>query len=60
MNDLVMDKAEVISTYVYKAGIKGLQFELTTAVGLFQSIANVIFLLLANWFSRNMGERGIL
>ncbi len=59
-NNLVMKNAEVISTFVYKYGIKGLQFSLTTAVGLFQSIANVIFLLLANWFSRNMGERGIL
>ena len=59
-NNLVMKNAEVIATFVYKYGIKGLQFSLTTAVGLFQSIANVIFLLLANWFSRNMGERGIL
>ena len=59
-NNLVMKNAEVISTYVYKNGIKGLQFSLTTAVGLFQSIVNVIFLLLANWFSRKMGERGIV
>ena len=59
-NNLVMKNAEVISTFVYKYGIKGLQFSLTTAVGLFQSVANVIFLLLANWFSRNMGERGIM
>ena len=59
-NNLVMKNAEVISTFVYKYGIKGLQFSLTTAVGLFQSIANVFFLLLANWFSRKMGERGIM
>ncbi|MBR6155901.1 MAG: sugar ABC transporter permease [Lachnospiraceae bacterium] len=59
-NNLVMKNAEVIATFVYKYGIKGLQFSLTTAVGLFQSIANVIFLLLANWFSRKMGERGIM
>jgi len=59
-NNLVMKNAEVIATFVYKYGIKGLQFSLTTAVGLFQSIANVIFLVLANWFSRNMGERGIM
>ncbi len=59
-NNLVMKNAEVIATFVYKYGIKGLQFSLTTAVGLFQSVANVIFLVLANWFSRNMGERGIM
>ncbi|MBR6258025.1 MAG: sugar ABC transporter permease [Lachnospiraceae bacterium] len=59
-NNAVLKQAEVISTFVYKNGIKGLQFSLTTAVGLFQSIVNVIFLVLANWFSRKMGERGIV
>ena len=58
-NNLVMDVAEVISTFVYKNGIQGLQFSLTTAVGFFQSVICVIFLLLANWISRKLGERGI-
>lgn len=58
-NKLVMDVANVLSTYVYKVGIKGLQFSLTTAIGLFQSLVCVIFLLLANWLARKMGERGI-
>lgn len=58
-NNLVMNVAEVISTFVYKTGVKGLQFSLTTAVGLFQSVVGVVFLLLANWISRKLGERGI-
>lgn len=58
-NNLVMDVAEVISTYVYTNGIRGLQFSLTTAVGLFQSIVCLFFLLLANGISRRLGERGI-
>lgn len=58
-NKLVMDVANVISTFVYKNGIKGLQFSLTTAVGLFQSVICVFFLLFANWLSRKLGERGI-
>ncbi len=58
-NPTVLDKAEVIATYVYKAGIKGSQFSLTAAVGLFQSVVNVFFLLGANWLSRKFGERGI-
>ncbi|MBO4809205.1 MAG: sugar ABC transporter permease [Lachnospiraceae bacterium] len=58
-NKLVMDAAEVLATYVYKVGIKGLQFSLTTAVGLFQSLVNVFFLLSANFLSRKLGERGI-
>ena len=58
-NNLVMKSADVISTYVYRVGIKGLQFSLTTAVGLFQSIVGVFFLLMANYISRKFGERGI-
>ena len=58
-NKLVMDVANVLSTFVYKVGIKGLQFSLTTAVGLFQSIVCVFFLLLAKWLARKLGERGI-
>lgn len=58
-NNLVMEVADVISTFVYRSGIKGLQFSLTTAVGLFQSVVGVFFLLMANWISRKLGERGI-
>ena len=58
-NNLVMNVAEVLSTYVYRYGIKGLQFSLTTAVGLFQSVVGVIFLLGANTLSRKLGERGL-
>lgn len=58
-NNLVMDKADVIATYVYRVGIRGLQFSLTTAVGLFQSAVGVILILGTNWVSRKLGERGI-
>ena len=58
-NNLVMDVAEVLSTFVYKNGILGLKFSLTTAIGLFQSVICVFFLLMANWISRKLGERGI-
>lgn len=58
-NKLVMQYAEVISTFVYKYGIKSSQFSLTTAVGLFQSVIGVFFLLFSNWLARKFGERGI-
>ena len=58
-NNLVTNVANVISIYVYEKGIKGLQFSLTTAVGLFQSVVGLIFLLTANYISRRLGERGI-
>ena len=58
-NNLVISWAEVLPTYIYSHGIKGLQFSLTTAVGFFQSVVGVVFLLLANTISRKLGERGI-
>ena len=58
-NNLVMESAEVISTFVYKVGIQQLKFSLTTAVGLFQSVVGLFFLLSANAISRKLGERGI-
>lgn len=58
-NNLVRSVSNVISTFVYTNGIKGLQFSLTTAVGLFQSVICVIFLLLANTIAKRFGDRGI-
>lgn len=58
-NNLVRSVSNVISTFVYQNGIKGLQFSLTTAVGLFQSVICVIFLLMANTIAKKFGDRGI-
>lgn len=58
-NNLVNDVSNVISTFVYKYGIRGLQFSLTTAVGLFQSVVCVIFLVLADKIAKKFGERGV-
>ena len=58
-NNLVTSVSNVISTFVYTNGIRGLQFSLTTAVGLFQSVIGVIFLLISNTIARRLGERGI-
>lgn len=58
-NSMVRDVADVIATYVYTNGVRGLQFSLTTAVGLFQSVVCVIFLIIANTAAKKLGERGI-
>ncbi|MDR2701809.1 MAG: ABC transporter permease subunit [Spirochaetaceae bacterium] len=47
-NPTVMQVADVISTLVYRVGIRSSQFSLTAAVGLFQSVVCVIFLFSAN------------
>lgn len=58
-NQLVQSVSDVIATFVYRYGIRGLQFSLTVAVGLFQSLVCVIFLFMANALARKFGERGI-
>lgn len=58
-NMLVSDVSNVISIFVYNNGIRGLQFSLSTAVGLFQSVVCVIFLFAANALAKKSGERGI-
>jgi putative aldouronate transport system permease protein len=58
-NSSVMDVADVISTFVYRVGIRGMQFSLTAAVGLFQSVVSLVFLTTANWLAKKTGERGI-
>ena len=58
-NKLVISVSNVIASFVYTNGIRGLQFSLTAAVGLFQSVVCVVFLLLANGLAKKFGERGI-
>ncbi len=58
-NPLVTTASKTISIYVYEKGINGQQYSLTTAVGLFQSVICVIFLLLSNTLAKKFGERGI-
>jgi len=59
MNNIVIEVADVLSTLVYRLGIKSYQFSLTTAIGLFQSVICVIFLVGANTLAKKFGERGI-
>ena len=59
-NKLVTDVSQLISIYVYEQGIQGLKYSLTTAVGLFQSVVAVIFILTTNALAKRMGERGIM
>ena len=59
-NSKVIEVSEVISTYVYRIGIQKAQYSTSTAIGLFQSVINIIILLAADKFSKFIGEDGIL
>ena len=58
-NPTVLQVADVISTMVYRVGIRSSQFSLTAAIGLFQSVVCVLFLIAANTIAKKAGERGI-
>lgn len=51
--------ADIIDTWVYRLGLQEGKFELATAVGLFKSVINFVLLIIANYFSRSVGERGV-
>lgn len=56
---LTYDVADVISSYVYRQGMGEGDFSYSTAVGIFNSVVNVVFLLAANKAVKKMGESGI-
>lgn len=58
-NDLNLETAEVISTYVYRRGLGGGQYSFSTAVGLFKNVINVVLLIFANTIARNTGETSL-
>jgi putative aldouronate transport system permease protein len=51
--------ADVISTFVYRVGIRSSQFSYSAAIGLFQSVVCVLFLIASNTIARRSGERGV-
>jgi putative aldouronate transport system permease protein len=58
-NSLVMEFSDVISTFVYRLGIQNFQYTIATAVGLFQSVIGLVFLLSTNYIAEKFGEQGI-
>lgn len=60
-NVAVQDYCDVLSTLVYRVGIKTGKFDRATAVGLFQSVVGLIMITAANWISNKLtdGENGI-
>ncbi|WP_082562059.1 MULTISPECIES: ABC transporter permease [unclassified Paenibacillus] len=57
-NAAVNDVSDVISTYIYRVGLQGAQFSLTTAMGMFESIVALILLLSVNWIARRF-QKGL-
>lgn len=55
-NDLTLETADVIWTYVYRRGLLRQDFSYGTAVGLFNSVISLILVVLANTAARRFSE----
>jgi putative aldouronate transport system permease protein len=56
---LVYDKADIISSYVYRVGLQEMQYSLSSAIGLFNSVVNLALLVFANWFAKRTSEESL-
>lgn len=55
-NDLILDRAEVISTYIYRRGLLNANYSFASAVGLFNNVVNFLMLLIVNGITRKLSE----
>jgi len=58
-NNLNLDASQVISTYVYNIGLLGGQYSYSTAISLFNNLANILVLLLANRIVKSVTDTGL-
>lgn len=58
-NSLNLAASEIISTYVYKMGLLNSQYSYSTAIGLFNSVINMILLLSVDRISKKFGQDGL-
>ena len=58
-NDMNLSTSDIISTYVYRVGLNGMQYSYSTAIGLFQSVVSLLMLMLVNWIASRVGENSL-
>ncbi|MDE6517468.1 MAG: ABC transporter permease subunit, partial [Acetatifactor sp.] len=58
-NSQVREFQYQLAIYIYQKGLSGNRFSLSTAVGLFQSLVGLGFVLLADFVAKRLGEEGL-
>lgn len=58
-NSLNAPTSEIISTYVYKMGLLNNDYGYSTAIGLFNSIVNLVLLVSVNWISGKISANSL-
>lgn len=59
LNSMNREVAEIITTYVYTAGLRQGQYSYSTAIGFFKSVIGLIMVMLVNKISKKFGEEGV-
>jgi len=61
-NSLNLEASQIISTYVYEVGLSGgglSDFSYATAIGMFNSVVNLIMIVAVNQISRRVSETSL-
>lgn len=58
-NPFNLERSEIISTFVYKMGLQYRQYSFSTAIGLFNSIINMILLFSVNALANRINDSGL-
>lgn len=58
-NPLTYETADIISSYIYRVGLQEFNWSLSTAVGLFNNIINIICLVSINAISKRVSETSL-
>ncbi|MBR1711382.1 MAG: sugar ABC transporter permease [Clostridia bacterium] len=58
-NSATYETADIISSYIYRIGLGNLDWSYSTAIGLFNSVINLLLLLFANRLSRKFSETSL-
>lgn len=53
-NPLTLETADVVSSYIYRRGLEELNYSIGAAVGLFNSVINIVILISANYICKKL------
>lgn len=58
-NQSIYETADIISSYVYRVGLMNKEWSYSSAVGLFNSVVNIMLVVLANTFSKKVSDKSL-
>ena len=58
-NDVLSGKGETLEMYLFRLGIQGGNYSLSTAIGLFNSVVGCILVIITNFITKAIGGDGI-